>query len=174
LATKKGFQGETITQHPPDFRRFERAAEVENLKGVRRSREREAASREVKTLWRRRSGQLAAVSAKRERGWSRHINRGGRLARQETPEGRKPKEVTAGAVQLNIAYPGGISAVCEALKEREHSRCSPTPRGRRRSRERTAPSEGAKPRRANPMSGTGMKQARQAMRGAKRREGEKP
>jgi hypothetical protein len=33
---------------------------------------------------------------------------------------------------------------------------------------------GTKPRRENPTSGTGMKQARQVERGAKRREGEKP
>jgi hypothetical protein len=34
--------------------------------------------------------------------------------------------------------------------------------------------EGQRPRRADPMSGTGMKEARQATRGAKHREGEKP
>jgi hypothetical protein len=33
---------------------------------------------------------------------------------------------------------------------------------------------GSKPRKVNPRSGTGMKQARQALRGARRREGEKP
>jgi hypothetical protein len=94
---------------------------VENLKGVSRSRERMAAFREVKTLGRRQSGQLAAVLPKRVRGWSLHFDGGGRLAKQETPKGRKPKGASAGAVQLTPAPPGGISLVCEALKERERS-----------------------------------------------------
>jgi hypothetical protein len=48
------------------------------------------------------------------------------------------------------------------------------PEGRGVSKERTAPSEEQGLGGKNPMGGTGMEQARKAVRGARRREGEKP
>jgi hypothetical protein len=65
--------------------------------------------------------------------------------------------------------------VCESLKGRSlPERVEKKPRGTRRPKGRTAPYEEQSLEGQNPMSGTGMEQARKAVRGAKRREGAKP
>jgi hypothetical protein len=100
--------------------------------------------------------------------------RGTSRGRQETLEGREPKGATVEEFWLNPRSEIGIPEVSKALERRRNVGAL------RQNRMRvTAFREGVrhrgrrKPWRENPKSGTGMKQARQATRGARRRKGEK-
>jgi len=80
-----------------------------------------------------------------------------------------------GAVTRLIPGPVAVlRVVCESLAGRPQLLVEEKPWGARRPRGRTAPGEEQSLEGSNPMSGSGMEQAREAMRGAKRREGEKP
>jgi hypothetical protein len=65
-----------------------------------------------------------------------------------------------------VGVPGGATSILRGRGE--------TQRGARRPRGRTAPGEDQGLEGWNPIGGTGMEQAREVVRGARRREGEKP
>jgi hypothetical protein len=147
---------------------------VKNSKGVRRSRERGAAFAAKKTLGRHKLGQRAAEFEKRERGWevskgtppARIRNLGGEEAQGGIRKGTLVNDQASGRDCPGVTSPEGrVGRTEKALLISKRVAAFEKTYGMR---------AGEKPRRENPKSGSGMKQARKVVRGAKHREGEKP
>jgi hypothetical protein len=166
-----GFRGETITQPDGNPNRRERRRGGEP-QGGHADLERDGCALDGTTLGHRRRGQRATEPRKCERGEG--VAKAARYRRgQETPEGTSPrrhrhgnlaKPQTRGPGSARRANPaGGVRS-----DDRKNLRRGAAP-------ERVyGGGRGTRPRRVNPKGGTGMEQAQQAARGARRREGEKP
>mgnify|MGYP003573991676 CR=1 FL=1 len=128
----------------------------------------------IETLGCQRQGQRATEPEKHERG-GLALTKLADGRGQETSEGRKSKEASNSETWLNPRPAVGICAACPYPEGELPSERSGAKTVREAAFERTyGAARGRKPRRAKPKSGTGMKQARQIARGARRREGAKP
>jgi len=155
--------------------RAEKVDEVRNSMEGRRCRERAAAPAKEEALRRGSFGQLATERGKREREEQRCF--GARATRAgKKPRRRKIPRRNSQGTWLIPKDLGGTSAVCQTLKWGQRKLRRPRTNHRRGAAFERAYGTvgGAKPRRENPKDGFEMKQARQVVRGARRREGAKP